>query len=215
MNSDVRDIVESLEIKKEKEELKENRERLFKLKCLMNKMTFDRNVGLYAFYTDKAVCLAEESVYSKTSDKEQIYKELEELEKKLKELEKNPKVMEFKKIYSEYYFLLNNQFEYYMLINIDLRRELSYLELPNIYVKQPEDYFDMHIVDGTSYIPGRKNDNSDIYLIEPFYDMNSNRDFRHFYNRTSFKYLEGVCEDYSLDLENKKLGKVKVNKLNI
>ena len=53
----------------------------------------------------------------------------------------------------------------------------------------------------------------EIYLISPIYNMDSFRDFRHFYNKTSFHYLESLCEDYSFDINNKNLGKIKVRKI--
>ena len=215
MNNEVKEIVNSLGINEVKEELKDNREKAFKLKCLMSRMTFDRSVGLYAFYNDKSICLAEESVTVDDNKKEEIYRELEDLEKKMKELEKHPKVLEYKKAFSEYYYLLSNEFEYYTLVNIDLRRELSKIKTPNIFVAQPDFNFDKHIIDSSPLLSSIMVNERDIRIIEPVYKMESNRDFRHFYNKTSFKYLEGVCEDYDLDLGDKKLGKVRVKSFNL
>ena len=97
-----------------------------------------------------------------------------------------------------------------MLVNIDLRRELSRIDTPNIFIAQSEYDFDKHIIDGSPLISSIMLNEKDITIVSPIYEMESNRDFRHFYNKTSFKYLEGVCEDYSLDLEGKKLGKIKI-----
>ena len=53
MNSDIKDIVESLKIHEKKEELKNKKEKLYNLSSEMSRMTFNREVGLYAFYTDE------------------------------------------------------------------------------------------------------------------------------------------------------------------
>ena len=100
-----------------------------------------------------------------------------------------------------------------MIIVIDLREELSKHELPNIYVYQEDNHDPLfrHII-----VPDRivtASFTEDGMAIFPLYILDSNREFRHFYNKTSFKYLEELSIDRSYNLENKRFGKVIIKKM--
>ena len=53
MKNEVKEISEKLRIKELKSELLNNRERIFKIRCMMSRLTFNRTVGLYASYLDE------------------------------------------------------------------------------------------------------------------------------------------------------------------
>ena len=214
MDNEIREIVERLKIKEYKEGYLNNQERLFKLERLMSTMTFDREVGLYAFYMDEINYLIKELVDSEPSIREKICEKINTIEIKANELEKKSKVQDYIMLRKQYFnILFNNKYydNYFKLINITLREELSKLKKNDIYIAQSKYDYDKNIIDSSS-LTFNKIEKGTI-LIEPVYDMNSNREFRHFYNKTSFKYLEGLTEDYSFDLEGKNLGKVKIRKL--
>ena len=208
MDKNIKEVVEGLHIPFLRNELQENREELFKLERTMSNMTLDHSVGLYAYNLDKINYLLEIMEYS--VDKNLIYDNLKEIEVKVKELEKNPKVQEYKKVYKKHRCLKSTLHNYYQVINIDLRESLANnLELPNIYVEQHYyDYYNYykHIITKDILVPEIVMGNMDYTLISPTHDMDSFRDFRHFYNRISYKYLEALTMDYSFDLEGKKLG---------
>ena len=214
MNSDIKDIVESLKIHEKKEELKNKKEKLYNLSSEMSRMTFNRTVGLYAFYTDEINYLT--SKIDDNNREDSLNKIKEYNEKGLKLLE-NEDVRKYASLRDEYY---NTMFDketglrfdsdYNLTINKCLRKELTALDLPNIFVKQSRFDYDKNIVN--PYVFYDEFDNNSSEFVFPVYEMESCRDFRHFYNRVSFRYLEELCNDYSFDLEGKNIGKVIVLK---
>ena len=54
-------------------------------------------------------------------------------------------------------------------------------------------------------------DEDDIGLY-PVQEIESQRDYRKFYNRVSFRYMEGLTRDYSFDLDSKNIKNAKVLK---
>ena len=209
MNNEIKDIVDYLEIKEKKKELENNRDRIFKLKCDMSKMTFDRKVGIYAYYLDEIHYLVELIKNGNEKYRKKYFDKIRNINSIIKDMCEDPDIIKYNELRDEYYDLLFNN-EYYETINIGLKEELSKLELPLIYVEQSHFDFDKHIITGKGLNP--KDENDAIY-VEPIYKMESIRDYRHFYNRVNFKYLEGLCEDYSFDLKGKNLGKVRIRNL--
>ena len=100
---------------------------------------------------------------------------------------------------------------YCKCINIDLRNDLRILDLPNIFVFQG--YIDRfqklkvarHIILGEAIQVYKDTPDTIIY---PVTELVSKRKFRHFYNRTSFNYLEQLAIDESFDIKTKKLGRI-------
>ena len=212
MNKEIKSIVESLEIQKMKMELLDNKKRIFQIGREMSKLTFDREVGLYAFYTDEMDYLIKQISGATSEEREKIFKKLKEIDAKASQLLSNPKVIEYGKLRDEYYNLLFNN-DYFVTVNIELREELSNkMELPPIYVEQSHFDYDKHIIDKTPLIPHFIDENKSTF-VEATYDLKSFRNYRHFYNKVSFKYLEELCRDYSFDLEGKKLGRVQIRNL--
>ena len=208
MNSDIKDIVYSLDIPNKKKKLEYNKERLFKVKCEMSRMTFDRKVGLYAFYLDEMHYLIG-LLETDGVNRDKYLSKLKELDEKLKPYNSDPDIKRYNELRDEYYRILYDH-DYFFTVNIGLREELSKIELPKIYVEQSHFDFDKNIVDKSPLAPLDENSST---FVEPLYYMESIRDYRHFYNKTSFKYLEQLCEDFSFDLESKDLGKVRIRRL--
>lgn len=202
MDNNIRKIVEECRVKEKKEELIKNRQTMFELDRLMAKLTFNREVAMYAFNIDKYYLLEQDEKKNK--------KEMEIIASKLLELEKLDRVLEYKKVREQFEILGYFKDEYYKSVNINLRRELSRLELPNIYIEQSEFDYDKHIIDKSPL--EKEYEKKDLIMVCPVYDMKSIRDFRHFYNKTSFHYLEQLSEDCSFDVENKSLGKILIKK---
>ena len=208
MSKEIKQVVDKLEIDKLREDYYNNQRRLLELRYQMNRMTFNINVARYAWYLDWIHYYVLDSKDSFNS--KEIYEKIKEYEKKALELEVFPEVVEYSKLRDEYYKLLFDH-KYYRTINEGLRYELELIGVPPIFVKQHEYEDSINIVNGST-------DMHNIYfnqvkLIEPVYDMKSYRDYRHFYNRTSFKYLEQLTRDHEYSLEGKNLGKVKIKTL--
>ena len=196
MDSNIKEIVELCGVREKKEKLIKDRQRMFELDRLMSKATFDRNAGMYAFTLDK--------YYDLEQNEKENKKELERLASNLFDLEKLDVVLQYKKLREEYEILGYFQDDYYKCVNIDLRTALQEYKDPFIYVYQKDKFKNIISKEEYSDVVGS--------VIYPFYDMKSMRNFRHLYNKLSFKYLEELSQDYSFDLEGKKLGKMMIKK---
>ena len=202
MKNEVKEISEKLRIKELKSELLNNRERIFKIRCMMSRLTFNRTVGLYASYLDEIDYLGtkrfevDEATWLKTLEK------IREYDKKARLLESDPEVQLYSNLRTEYIDLLLNS-EYYQTLNIDFRNELSKLDLPQVFISHRD--FSKHAIDESLKLDERKS----FTMIEPLYNIASKRRLRHFYNKTSFRYLEGVSEEGSFVVDRKRLGKVR------
>lgn len=206
MNKDIKDIVLSLRIKEKREELQKNRDRIIHLRYLMSQLTFNRTVGLYAFTVDEIDYLIADSKKCDEVKRKEIYSKIKELESKALKLQEDPEVQKYAELRDEYYRVLFDN-EYFLTVNIGLREELSKIGIPNIYIKQHDYDHDKNIVDKSPLIDEFTKE--DLVVIYPYYKMESFRDFRHFYSKTSFKYLEELSKDYSFDVEGKRIGKVR------
>lgn len=199
---EIKEIVDSLEINGIRDQLIKDKKQLFKNEREMALLTHDREVGLFAFNFDEYLNLIEKS---KESDDIKLKKRINELEEFFTNYEMSDKVNRYVELRNESYRIINRNDYYYKLINIYLRGELSDIDLPQIYVKYGNKY--RHIIDDELI---KNSINSEDIVISPIYDMESKRDYRHFYNKVSFHYLEELSNDCEFGLENKKLGKVLV-----
>ena len=193
--------IEERRIKHEKTKIE-----LFNLERQMAKMTFDRQVGLYAFKLDKYEILLNNIPESSQQEILKLYNEL-------KEMKKNHNIRIYKSLREKYQLLKESLSDYPRSINIDLRNELKDIELPNIYVYQEDKDVSIykHIIlynNITSELSKKRN-----IIIYPEYPLQSNREYRHFYNKISYKYLEELSKDYSFNIERKNLNKIKVKKM--
>ncbi len=210
MNKDIKYVVDYLEIPRLKKEKEEREKRLFFLNREMAKLTFNRNVALYAFYTDEIDYLILKQKSCSKEESKKIKDKIIDLNNKALKLTIYPQVREYFLLRDEYYKLLLKK-DYFIVVNYNLREELPrFVELPPIYVEQSHFEADKHIIDKTPLNP---DDEEKSILVDPLYYMESIRDYRHFYNKVSFHYLEQLCEDYSFDLQGKDLGKVHIRGL--
>ena len=196
MDSRLKEIVNECRIKERKEQMYRNKEDMLKLSRVMSNLTLNRDAAMYAFNLDL--------YYLLQNDEKESKEELELLANKLLELEKIDSVLEYKKAREQYEILGYSKDDYYRSINIDLRNAImSYMD-PMIYIKQSKCF--RNIVSKEDIY------NEEGTILYPFYDMESNRNYRFFYNKSSFLYLKELSEDYSFDLEGKDIGKVLIKK---
>ena len=102
---------------------------------------------------------------------------------------------------------------YYRSIQQDLREALIDLKLPDIFIYSGLIGDNELILCRNIVLPGyiqtiKKEDEVEA-LIYPPVAKDSWRKLNHFYNRTSFRYLEALTQDYSFSLEGKNLGRTK------
>ena len=199
----IKKIVSECRIDEEREQFKIIKDKLFLLERKMANLTLDYGVGTY-------VHMLEEYSSLEPTDKRR-----KELKRKLKVLGYNPsiiKYLEFKKYYDWYSYSLSN---YAKGINVEFRNLVGQYKVPDVFVFQG-------YVDEYKRIASAKNivipkvdmlycDEKTI-MIYPSYDITSNRELRHFYNRVSYKYLEAMTNDYCFDNDSKNIGKVKIKK---
>ncbi len=203
---EIKSIVEGLGITEKRERLMDNTLKIFQIKSDMSKLTFNREVGLYVFDRDKIAALEEEG-------KEENRPEIDRLKAEARWLSKKDDVIAYNALQDTLDILKEENQKYYQSIQIDLREELLNVELPEIFVYQGalEDKSDLklcrHIVSPSSIMVFYKEGSETI--VYPMKPEMSQREARHFYNRTSFRYLEQLSKDHSFSLKGKKLGKVK------
>ena len=106
----------------------------------MAKLTFDREVGLYAFNIDK--------YYDLEEDRKKNKKELELIASKLLELERLDKVLEYKKAREQFEILGYYKDEYFKSVNIYLRNALTEYKDPFVYIAQSNGFKNIISIDG-------------------------------------------------------------------
>lgn len=199
-------IVEKLEIPKKKEQLLRNREVALTIKRELSDLCFHPNVARYANNLDNIYSMIE------NIDDESISK-LYELCRENEKLETDLHVYQYKELLKVIDTFNEQNSDYYKTIQTSFRDELAKIFSPKIYVYQGkiENNNDLYldIVDKSAFISDGTYPN---WAISPLFGLESKRKYRHFYNTVSYKYLEGVSNDYSFDLDNKRIGKVFVFK---
>ena len=199
MNITIKAIADNQKIKEKKEKKDEMLKQIYLNERKMSKLTFDRNIGLYAYYMDEYLCLLSKL---ETYEREKVLNKLKEITLKLDKLKDYPGVQEYNNLRLQNLMFKFKISDYYKTVQKDFRFMISLLP-SNVYVKEEENI--KHIVNSNKV---KRKEDGDI-VISSQYDINSKRDLRHFYNKVSFKYLESLSEDYSFDLEGKNLGKIK------
>lgn len=142
--------------------------------------------------------------------------EIKKLKERIEFLGKNNSVKDYKIFNMELFIISDYIRKYYISLNVILRKELLNYPLPEIYVYQgmlenSDVELYRHIVEPNTIKTGL--DKEDI-VIHPKSDIKSRRGYRKFYNRVSFRYLENMSKDYSYDIDNKGLTKVKMMRNN-
>lgn len=204
MNKTIKEITKEEKIKEKRDNNEYIRRQMYLNERRMSKLTFDRNVGLYAHHMDEYFDLLP---LLDTPKREEILERLKVLSKKLEELKDYDGVKEYSDLRLQNILLKFKLSDYYKTINLSFRNKINLINSLNIYVDQ-NDYL-KHITDLDNIKILKEECDT---IIKPKYDLTSKRDLRHFYNKLSFKYLESLSEDYNFELENKELGKVRILK---
>lgn len=195
MNKEVLSELDAL--KHEKDKLNYYRQTIFENERKMTKLTMDRNVGLYVLNCERYLDLIKNG---KTYGEEMI--KITETMRSLEHLDGVKEYKELKDINESIKMKICN---YYKNINCSLRRKIyASTRMPDIYVKSEYNY--THVINDYDDLIDDELPNAT--LIEPVYEMTSKRDLRHFYNKTSFHFMEALIDDWDLDIGNKELGKV-------
>jgi len=203
MEKRIQETVKYLDIPNKKRKVELNRGLITSCNASLSDMTSNQVVAQYAYDLDQLVYLVKENNPEKLDEIKRLRKEIDELEYKSKEVREYKFVLEYRSD-------LEKQIsDYYKTIQVDLRNELMYLTLPDIFVSQGPCVGKHIIVPGTYFYTPELAD-FDTLIVPEQMDLTSARNSRHLYNQVSFRYLEQLTEDYSYDVENKDLGNVKV-----
>ena len=213
LDKHIKEFAKVCNISSKKEKLINARKRLFELEREMAKLTLDYEGGTYVHMLDEYESLKIERDKLSSFETGKLNVITIPLGMKLKKMESNPQIGKYLNLKREYLELLSSLGDYYETINVKFRKLFSEYNVPNIYVFQG-------YVDNSKKLASARNiilpDMNLLYreeketIIYPVYEISSNRDLRHFYNKVSFKYLEAMAEDYSFDLDSKNLGKIRV-----
>jgi hypothetical protein len=181
------------ELRGQKEKILNNKNKITSLKKQISDLKINRNVAIYAHSLDEI----------KRGEELHCHLSL------IKRLKTDSNVQEYIVLKKELDSLEKQKIDYYKEIQTKLKDTISKKDDPNIFVYYGKDIYDdtrtKNIVnDQISY---EEQDNT---IILPQKELKSNRKIRHFYNKTSFKYLEQVINTNDFSLNNKKLGKVKI-----
>ena len=197
----IKQIVEKLELDRLKEEYLENKEYLFCLERKMADLTFQYEVGWYAHRLDEMEDIIKKMEESSPEKKELLSKKLKLLMIKNQVLENIPEVILYKNTRELYNNIKKENNRYYKTLQKDFREELRSIDTIPYYVSQGEEKEAKHILFKEEEYPY-----ADIY---PEQELKSKREYRHFYNRVSYKYLESVSKTHSLRYRDNEVGKVK------
>ena len=210
MENEIKEILDYYDMEQKKKELEDYRIKLFKNEREMAHLTFNRLVGLYAFNLDKYLDLVDLYFLEKDEVKKKKYQnDIDKIIDILDSLEDEEGVKKYIHLRMENVSIRRKMNSYYVYLNTIIRNRIKEFELPEIYVKSGKNEY-KHIIDENKII---NNIEDAEIVINPYIEIDALRRYRHFYNKTSFNYLEGVTKDLNFDLEGKKLGNVKVKAL--
>ena len=213
MNRKIKEIVQMHNIEDLREEYIMDKEFVYKLERKLARLSFNHKVGKYVNMRDRYDDLIMKMETAKGKRKDYYRNEIQALGIELKKLrDGNQDIEDYLDIERDYVSLKETLGEYHRVINEDFRNEFNSYEAPNIFIYQGT-IANLEVAHNI-ILPEIKEvyeETRDI-IIYPPYELTSNREYRHFYNKVSFKYLEALTSDYSFDLENKKIGKVRVKK---
>ena len=198
----IKEIVNELEIPEKRRALLERRELMSYIKRGMSDLEVqNKMVALYAYNLDVIRHETDETVVKNAKlaniilmKKESDVEAYESLRKDLLKVDESASI-------------------YYRAIQQDLREALIDLNLPDIFVYTGLIGERNLILCRNIVLPGyfqtiKKEDEVE-RLIYPPVEKNTWKKINHFYNRTSFRYLEALTQDYSFSLEGKNLGRIK------
>lgn len=188
----IEETVELYNLKEKGEKLKKSHAEIIHLKKLASDLKINRNVAIYEYAMQKVVLGEEIHSYLSVADK----------------LRDDPNVQKYREIIIKIYWLERQAVEYYRGIQIALRNRLAFFEEPDIYVYYgtfDDKQLTRNIISDDLMLLDDANT-----VVMPNKELKSRKKARHFYNKTSFKYLEALINDNNYSLEEKNLGKVKI-----
>ena len=203
MSQEIQKLVDTLELKQKKEQMIRDQKRIFRVKSIMSQLTFDIEVAKYAALLDDSEYYSAFIKRGKGTDKQlrEAHEYLKIVNARIGITKLTSKKADYLR-YRQEYQKLTRRHPYYWTLQRSFRVGLMNIGTPAIFVEQKEQ--DINIVN-----PNEVRE-STATVVTPPYDMDSTRDYRHFYNRTSFRYLDSLVEDPTYELEGKNIGKVKV-----
>ena len=203
MENNIKKIVDDLQLLYLKKKWQDAQTTIFQLNRKMQELALDYQVGNYAHNLDEMGFIIEELQNINDGKKKNMLKQkLFLLDLKNKKIESNDKIQKYLSLRNQYYYLLSQNHDYFKAIQIDFNNSLQQMDIPDIYVYQGMDVLPKHII--------KKQQESKDAQIYPFYDLESKRDFRHFYNQVHYRYLESLINTNTFDLDKNNLGKVKI-----
>ena len=205
MNESIKRISKESNIEDKKWKLLNDRKKFYQNEREMSKLVLDYNIGKFAHELDEYYYYLWK--FDADRSNQELLKKLDEIFTRVKKLEKAPGVSHYEDIRMDNARIKICLDDYYKTINILFRYKLCSIDLPSIYVYNGEVF--KHIIDKSD---NREKVEDKSVIIYPICEAPSKRDLRHFYNKTSYKYLEGISNDYSFDLEGKNLGKIRILK---
>ncbi len=204
MEKQIEDIANSCFINEKRIRHELNGERMATLYYQMNELTHNREIALYASKLETYYELIQKKVNRELIDN---------LEDELYNMEDgNSNVFKYRDLRMEYNHLRIQNSVYAKSINVDFRNKLKSTIFPHIFVYQEDNGIPLyrHIIDNETYLIY---ETAKTEIIYPQYDLKSNREYRHFYNKISYNYLEQLSIDGNQTLENKHIGKIRVKKV--
>ncbi len=223
----IREIVEYLDIPKKREELERTKRTILSIKQQMSDLTGYRNVASYAYAIQTLEFFNKYYANFSLQEKAAADEERIKLEHTLAFLETDEHVMAYNRLLRTLRLLEESFSDYHKTINIDLRTELLDLRIPEIYINQgfvsskrdfklcrniivPNTVITFVDPSEIATLISRVKD-KDKEIPEIKEDL-SYREAKKLYNKVSYRYLEGLTQDYSFDLEGKNLGNVIIHR---
>ena len=199
----IKTIVNDLDIPYKRARFRKHRDLILEIKHSMSNLALDRMVALYAHNLGLLEYETDEVIRKKA------------ILANVMLLKQEPNVAAYESLRIKLN-RLEHDTDYYKTIQVDLRDSLIDLQLPDIYVYQGLLGIDKMKLCRHIIIPGTyqtyENESEVGIVLLPKNKIESNRKLRRFYASTSFRYLEGLSNDHSFDLEGKKLGPVLIKK---
>lgn len=224
---EIRQIIENLEIPEKKEQLHESRRRMSTIKQQMSDLTIHQSVAQYVHDLDTIEYYKRFRENLTKRELANTQRELAAIEDRRQYLDADPFVQEYQRLFGEFLSEKRSADVYYQTIQKDLRTELLDLNIPDIYIYQgftssKKDFkLCRNIIIPNSVItfvdPSEiatlifKVKDREEETLTPKENL-SYREAKKLYNKVSYRYLEGLTNDYSFDLEGKNLGNVIIHR---
>ena len=194
----IKSVIDNLQINEKRLRLIEGRSQRLSLRREMSDLTFHIEVARYANLVDQ--------IRNGILDEKDVVD-------RLNNLRQDENVVRYIDLEDQCRLLDEEESDYHRTIQIDLREGLGYIGVPNIFIFQryltPDRSLKLalHIILDRGFQAYKETPDTIIMPEEPVF---SNRKLRHFYAKTSYRYLEQLTRDESFDIKTKKLGSIRI-----